>query len=711
MAGRKVVTPSFEIVRNGEVLERVPMRRARLVIGSEAGADLRLKHPAIAPRHLEVAVLEGRFIEATNLAGDGRVLLGGHPLDRARLREGDELDLGPILLRLSYARTGSSSVEDAPTDADAPAPVGGPPSSPRGASTPSGSRLGARRRAPARPEPTPSSMDVDLGDQGLDPTPVVTIEPPGGDAQRVPLRVGTFVVGSGRCAFRLNYPGVATAHAEMMVMPDGHVYLKHLAGGGQVTLCNGAPLQFSRWNSGDRMQVGPVTLSMVRVPASEVSALLAAPPPAPAPAPRPRAAALPRLEPEPARRREEDSVAGVPPPFAAPLPHKAPPPSALSVEASPPVEAAPPVEAPSLVEAAPTEEIAVTDPQLAAVSPPPAVTAPPDVPAAPTAAPPAAPLVRVRRKSTPAASPARKRPLRQANPELVSANRVEVDLSLRGSRGPSTTPGAPPPRPPERDFLLEDIDIDYRPPVWKRYAVPGIIALLVLVIGVQFWLYNRPEARQSDGGPRVARGQGPDADLASSRPGDGPMVVGQPRRTRRGGGAPAEEYVGRGAGGYGGAFGTVDPADDWDPSVPGRTFASHGEGEAASSEPQDPLERLAAARAATDEGSAGSAPPTTSGGGGWVEMKDVEAVIWQDRKKLRYCTTTAREDDPDLAGVMWLTLTLGTDGRIREASLESRSQVKNDALFQCLRRQLSTMRMPTPSGGPVSFSYPFELTQ
>ena len=107
MAERKVAIPSFEVLRRGRLVKAIPVHRNRLIIGSEDGADIRLKHPAIAPRHLEVAVVDGRYLEASNLAGDGRVLLGQRPMSRARLRDGDELDLGPVTLRLTYSHTDS----------------------------------------------------------------------------------------------------------------------------------------------------------------------------------------------------------------------------------------------------------------------------------------------------------------------------------------------------------------------------------------------------------------------------------------------------------------------------------------------------------------------------------------------------------------------------------------------------------------------------
>ena len=699
MSGRKVVTPHFEILRRGEVIKTVPLHRSRLVIGSEGGADLRLKHPAIASRHLEVSVVQGRYLEARNLAGEGRVLLGGAPMDHARLREGDELDLGPVSLRLSYQRSekpvpSSAPAEEAPTDADAPAPtspdeddeptvdepVGIPPRT-EAPSNPTGSRLGRRRRTPPGPRaPGPTGMDLDLDDIPLDPVPLVTIEPPGGKPQRVPLRVGSFVVGGGRCAFRLSYPGIAPAHAEMMVMPDGLVYLKHLAGAGQVTLRNGAPIQFSRWKSGDRVQVGPVTLALVMVPQAELADVLAKP----VDAPRKPSQALPRLEP------------GAPPPPRPPSGLVAAPRSSALDDSSVPDPLAPqpwsepaPTPPPAPAAAAPPTPQAAPEP----LPPPPSA----EPPAPGTPPPPATPLVRVRRKGDP---PKKKgRALKQASSPLVQANPVQISLDVRAAdtyrahaRGETSAP--------QRDFLEDDdLLIDYRPAWWRRMGVPLLIGLLLLVIAAQYFMYREGEGTGARSrGPQVAAGEaGVERDaIAADNAGGGRLVIGDPRKRRARGGA---------AGGGGG--------DEWEPDVEGR-FAGEDDGKGET----DALARLAAARADAalyedDEPDEDSGKPTSSGGGtqGWVEMKEVEKVMWDNRKALGYCYQVASDDNPDLEGILWLSLTLAADGRIRGAVVEPRSSVQDASLLKCLQRQLFRLDMPTPRGGSVTFSYPFELTK
>ena len=130
------------------------------------------------------------------------------------------------------------------------------------------------------------------------------------------------------------------------------------------------------------------------------------------------------------------------------------------------------------------------------------------------------------------------------------------------------------------------------------------------------------------------------------------------------------------------------------------------------------LAKLAAARADAairDSGETESdnhLPASSDGGAqGWVEMKEVEQVMWSNRKALSYCYTMAQEDDPGLQGILWLSLTLAADGRIRGAVVEPRSSIQNASLLKCLQRQLFRLDMPTPRGGSVTFSYPFELAR
>lgn len=734
MSQRQVIVPRFQVLRRGEVIRVVPVHRSRLIVGSEEGAHLRLKHPAIAARHLEVNVVGGRYIEAANLAGEGRVLLGNQPMNRARLREGDELDLGPVSLRLTYQRPEPSRPEavvpaspalrepedeptvdepapeatdgpppgsgidtgaepplspvpdDEPTEAGAsvpgpsPAPVPSPPAehlahattrpvapvAPTGLGPRASTTRKAERAAPFSPS-EPVGVDVDLDEIVLDPTPVVVIEPPGGRPQRVPLRVGSFVVGAGRCAFRLSYPGVAPAHTEMMVMPDGAVYLKHLAGSGLLTLRNGAPVQFSRWNSGDRLQVGPVSMRLQmeqRAAAIDTtptrvgrSHALAGEPARPdemavPDAPRPRGSSPGQAQPQPDSpiaplAEDEPTLAG---PAAAPAG-----PAPIAVEATAAPQAPPPPE-PS-----------------------------PTLPATEPASPVASPLVRVHARTS---RPAAKRPLARSASPLVTTHTVQVQLDV-SSR--------------ETFASFQDDEAEYRRPLRVR-ALPAVLiaALLLVILWQAALLFGTKKDDRESPPPRTADGASglPGKTRGSATAiGSGIVTVGDPEEILE---ARRRRVAGQRAGGSGDDGGDID----WDGtgrvrSGSGRSFSTEHETSLSGARVADDIE---AAREA-------AAPPhSTSGEGeGFVDMKEVDRAIYGGGRKLRYCYEQARIEDDTLAGIMWATLTLGVDGRIRGVVTESRSSLVSEPLRACLERQIYSLEMPAPKGGPVTFSYPFKF--
>lgn len=740
-AERQTVVPRIDILRKGEVVRAVPLTRTRLVLGSEEGADLRLKHPAIAVRHLLLEIVQGRYVEAENLAGEGRVLLAGQPVTRARLREGDEVDLGPVVLRLVFERkklaTKAASQEDEPTDADRKAPVmdehapltiqtvtGMPalseaalaqaapqgaaargsaavaawsgaapapapsPSAPAPSARPTATAVGqpqarsaltlgssaftpmeaprteASRPDPARPPgqrplglalpgarvaptspldapaapafvppPPPQPVvddrgeDVDLDDTVLDPVPVVVIEPPGGQIQRVPLRVGTFVVGSGRCAFRLSYPTVAPAHAEVMVMPDGVVYLKHLAAAGLVTLRNGSPIQFSRWSAGDRVQVGPVSLVLDLV--SRDAAPEAPAPSSPASSPR---------------------IASVSPPSASRLAAVGPATSSSRLPAAPVTRA------------------------------PPSASAPAEPPLEPKPSQKDAPKVRVRAGGARPAAP---------------THDVQISLDVRAAD--TYAAHAWDEQPADAGSLL------------GRAFGPLVAITLLGVIGVQGWvLLTRDENAAppvTTEGPRTATGsaQAP-GPKTSAWDGQGSFRVGDPKgRTRTGLSRPATD----GAGGDGGEDQWVDAGLREQGIAPrlagGTTSPQPSPGSAAVRAPSDalvePMQREEEPEAPSESGS----------GQGFVEMKLVEKAIYDNNRLLRGCFEQAKQDDKRLGGTLWLTMTLGIDGRVRGAIREGRSTIENASMQQCIERRLSTIRFPEPEGGAVTFSYPFEF--
>jgi hypothetical protein len=73
------------------------------VVGSDAGCDLRIQLPLIAPRHAQILVREGRHI-FEDLQSPRGSYLHGQRVDVRHLEDGDEIDLGgflPLRFRLS----------------------------------------------------------------------------------------------------------------------------------------------------------------------------------------------------------------------------------------------------------------------------------------------------------------------------------------------------------------------------------------------------------------------------------------------------------------------------------------------------------------------------------------------------------------------------------------------------------------------------------
>jgi len=757
MSSRQVVIPRFQIVRKGKVLKVVPVNRKLLVVGSEEGAHLRLKHPKLSPRHLEVRVVEGRYLEAMNVAGVGKVMLNGEPMDHARLREGDELDLGPVVLKLTYKRTGmtvadqpvheaalpaedtvdqppplpeaatvvgqdkdmhalharSASLErgpepqavrpnipgsapsddpfdtvdpaDAPT-ADLPAyrpaqrqseiaelskptdtdevPAYVPPTEPVDAPEPqaapevpqsevapevpeteTAAEPPEAEAAPEDPETevAPEAAEDEVEAEGpnyddlvLDPVPVILIEPPGAPVQRVSLRVGSFVVGSGRCSFRLSYPGIAAKHTEILVMPDGALYLKHLASSSSLTLRNGAPIQFARWNLSDRVEVGPVAL-----------------------------------------RFEFEDKYGRPIVPAAEGP-------------------APVVEVPTLA-----PEATATDPELAA--PTPEVTAPVQEAAAP------APVVS---PSTPDVAETQPFPP-QPDDEGVQSARLDHE-SPRGDRAPqkkskkrraATTKG-------DAFSAYREDTISYQPTATKRLAAPLLLLVAIVGAGYLAWPQLEPHLTTLIGGTDTATTPAPivvkratgasglnDAGQGAKNLGAGPLSIGQKGAAKPGGGNWGDAGI------------------DWNNNERmkfggGSAYNTDHSQKKDYGKDADTLEARKAAgggAVVVGGGQAGSSAPPTAGPTGPADLSEVKGLIHRNKKMLRQCYTQLRVDQPDLAGTMWLEMSLGDDNRLRNVRVQARSSLKSEPLRSCLERRLFSLQTPSPPGGPHTIVVPLEF--
>lgn len=247
--------------------------------------------------------------------------------------------------------------------------------------------------------------------------------------------------------------------------------------------------------------------------------------------------------------------------------------------------------------------------------------------------------------------------------------------------------------------LMLDDDVVYTRPLWQRASIPLLFLLLLLVIGWQGVRLTAVDTDPSLGSaPRTASGSSglPDAD-AIVRQSDGPVRVGElPGKHSGSARRPGDAAARRG--GDGGDI-------DWEDRERGMYF------DTTSRRSLGPSGRIpvGVAEDVTREEPAAAPAEVRGLEQGFVEMKLVEQAVYAGRRKLRYCYTNARQTQDNLEGVMWLSLTLGTDAHLRGAVFEPRSTMKSESLRKCLERQLYALAMPTPEGGSVTFSYPFEF--
>ena len=93
-------TPRIEILKRGKRIKEFALGVPRLVIGSGADANVRLRAPNVKARHLAIEVVDRRYLQVVNLAADPNLLCDGSPFDEQRLSDGSEVTLGDVIFRL-----------------------------------------------------------------------------------------------------------------------------------------------------------------------------------------------------------------------------------------------------------------------------------------------------------------------------------------------------------------------------------------------------------------------------------------------------------------------------------------------------------------------------------------------------------------------------------------------------------------------------------
>ncbi len=97
-----VWTPQFSLRIHAGKQYRLQVRLPECIVGQAADADIRLAHPSIAPRHCCFYWANKKQLWVKAL--EGEVTLAGRLLQKALLRPGDILDLGPVRLEVLAIR-------------------------------------------------------------------------------------------------------------------------------------------------------------------------------------------------------------------------------------------------------------------------------------------------------------------------------------------------------------------------------------------------------------------------------------------------------------------------------------------------------------------------------------------------------------------------------------------------------------------------------
>ena len=95
----------------------------------------------------------------------------------------------------------------------------------------------------------------------------------------------------------------------------------------------------------------------------------------------------------------------------------------------------------------------------------------------------------------------------------------------------------------------------------------------------------------------------------------------------------------------------------------------------------------------------------------WVDMDAVNSVL-RNRvtPRARMCYQDILEKEPDLAGTLQMSITIGTDGRVSSARASSSSSLSNSDLESCVSRHVRAASYPAARNGAVTFTYPFRFS-
>jgi DNA-binding CsgD family transcriptional regulator len=101
-------TPYLEIVRGAPPGPPYKLGAGAFVIGREA-AEVIIAVDGVSRKHARITVEQSGAARVTDLSSRNGTFLGGRRIEESPLRDGDELRIGPVVLRLRYVRSAASA--------------------------------------------------------------------------------------------------------------------------------------------------------------------------------------------------------------------------------------------------------------------------------------------------------------------------------------------------------------------------------------------------------------------------------------------------------------------------------------------------------------------------------------------------------------------------------------------------------------------------
>lgn len=102
-------TPRIEVVRGADALGPIVLTPGALLVGRDPEADLQLQVSGVSRKHARITVALGGDVEVADLGSKNGTFVNGRRVERASLRDGDELRFGEAVVRVQWVgRVGPS---------------------------------------------------------------------------------------------------------------------------------------------------------------------------------------------------------------------------------------------------------------------------------------------------------------------------------------------------------------------------------------------------------------------------------------------------------------------------------------------------------------------------------------------------------------------------------------------------------------------------